>query len=82
MGHTPSTFYYGMGMHYVTRARLVHDLSHGETAGYLSPYLRLADGTPYEDADLMLTIDPPGMPRPHASCDETSFGRVHIGTCI
>lgn len=82
MGDSPVFFYYGMWVSYLTDARMVYDVSLKDTAGYLSPYVRLVDKTPFSSATRRLSIDPPGAASTHRPCDERSFGRVHIGACL
>jgi hypothetical protein len=79
MGSSPAFFYYGMWVNYLTKGRLVYDVSLKDTAGYLSPYVRLADQAPHAKAHIHLSIDHPESVREHLPCDIKSFGNVHIG---
>jgi hypothetical protein len=78
MGPTPSSFYYGQWVPYLTDAHVVYDWSDPEAAGYLAPYLKLAETQRYVDAKLMLSIDDVAAPRPRQRADVAAFGRVHL----
>ncbi|MBE1161707.1 hypothetical protein [Dyella acidiphila] len=78
MGSTPTPFYYGHWLPYLTRAQMVYDWRDPDAAGFLSPYLKLAETHHYAEADLRLSIDDIAAPRAKQADDVAAFGRVHL----
>ncbi|GGA06802.1 hypothetical protein [Dyella caseinilytica] len=82
MGPSPSSFYYGHWVPYVTDMHMVYDWRGGDAAGYLSPYLKLAETHHYADATWMLSIDDIANPRVRQASDIAAFGRVHLSRAV
>jgi hypothetical protein len=78
MGATPTSFYYGHWVPYVTDTHMVYNWSDPGAAGYLSPYLRLSEKKQYADAKFVLSIDDIEHARNQQPSDVAAFGLVHL----
>jgi hypothetical protein len=78
IGQMPQPFYYGMWINYLTSTRLVYDLSQGEAAGYLTPYLRSLRPVDLGNIERIITLDVQPDCGDELCKTEQSFGRAFV----
>lgn len=79
MGRSPSPFYYGMWVPYVTGAAMTYDFEHdSDAAGYLSPYLRTQHIPSFNQTAQVLSIGAADVDKTSQAIDSISFGSVHL----